>query len=251
MTQFNSIYKPGVLNIFTDASMSAETYNGYKIGCSGVELATTYQEREIIYNLYPTGYIPNYLVTLDTTNNNSELLAIRQGILFAVANKNRFKQINLFSDSLISIKALTEWIDGWFYKALKMRDPNFTLITSSNVPVSNQSIIKNIISLIYYNDLNIRFYHQRGHCLDNPKLAKLDFKKFNNIHPSVNVTDGFIEQISLINDIVDQRSRQIMKTFIKTGYAPYIINNTIIPGIEYDISGINFKRYKKLIGKGR
>lgn len=246
--KFTSIYRTGVLNIFTDASMYPYEYKGYKIGCSGVELAMSYKEMDINTSLYPTGYIPNYVVTLDTTNNNSELIAIRQGVLFAIANKDKFQEINLFSDSLISIKGLTEWIDGWFYKTLKSRDPYFTLITSSNTPVANQDLIKNIIALIYYNNLRINFYHQRGHCSNDLKLAKRDFIKYNNITGIVK--DSFIRDITEANDVVDQRSRQIMKTFVRTGYAPYIINNTISPGVNYDISAINFKKYKQLIGRG-
>ena len=40
-----------------------------------------------------------------------------------------------------------------------------------------------------------------------------------------------------------------MNTFIKTGYAPHIVNNTLIPGLEYDVSRMNFKYFKYLIGK--
>ena len=42
-----------------------------------------------------------------------------------------------------------------------------------------------------------------------------------------------------------------MQNFVKTGYAPYIINNTVTPGINYDIGCIDIKKYKKLIGKGK
>lgn len=245
MNRFDTIYKSNVLNIFTDASICAEKYNGYTVGCAGVELATSSSYR---YNMDFNNYIPNYAVILDTTNNNSELIAIRQGILFAIANQKYFDEINLFSDSLISINGLTQWIEGWFFKALKdTTNKDNILMSSSGSPVANQDIIKNIVALIYYNKLKINFFHQRGHCLDNLPVVRKDFIKSNNIKE--NVSDLFVSQIATINDIVDKRSRDIMRTFIKTGYAPYIINNTIDKGITYDISKIYFKGYKGLIGK--
>ena len=244
MKRFETVYDEDTLNIFTDASMYNGTYNGYTVGCAGVELATSILRTDIVTNLYPNGYIPNYVVTLDTTNNNSELIALRQGLLFAIANKDRFKTINIFSDSLLSVNSLNDWVQSWFYKSLKNRDWIFR--NSSGAPVANQDIIKNIMVLIYYNDLRINIYHMRGHCSNNLELVKRDFIKFNQLKDNM-VSDLFIKQIADINDIVDKRSRDIMRNFIRTGYAPYIINNTLIPGIEYDVSGIYFKRYKELI----
>ena len=248
MKSFDTIYSHDTLNIFTDASMYAGTYNGYSVGCAGVELATSYTRTDVTNHLYPNGYIPNYVVTLDTTNNNSELIAIRQGVLFALANKDRFSEINLFSDSLLAINCLTQWINDWFFKAKKSGDPSLIFRNSKGDPVANQDIIKSIIALIYFNDLKINFYHQRGHCSHDLALVKKDFIKFNRLK-SVNVSYSFVKQIAHINDIVDNRSRQIMKTFIETGYAPYIVNNTLISGIEYDISRIYLKHYKNLIGR--
>lgn len=247
MKPFDSIYKPNVLNIFCDASMYAEKYNGYVIGCSGVEFATS-SENGISNVFYPNGYIPNYVVNLNTTNNNSEYIAIRQGILFAIANKNRFEEINLFSDSLISINGLTEWIDGWFFKTLKSGNDNFIMTNSNDVPVANQDLIKNIIALIYYNDLKINLYHQRGHCSNRLDIVKNTFIKTNKVKGFV--SDRFIEEITTMNDIVDNRSRSILKLFVETGYAPYIINNNVPSGCDYDISKIYLKKYKYLIGKG-
>lgn len=248
MKVFDTIYDPNVLNIFTDASMYSGKYKGYSVGCAGVELATAACRYDVSNNLYQNGYIPNYVITLDTTNNNSELIAIRQGILFAIANKDRFNEINLFSDSLISVKALREWIEGWFYKSLKKsQNENITLTTASGAPVANQDIIKNIVALIYYNNLSINIYHQRGHCSNDLDTVKKDFIKMNNIKSLV--YDSFIKQISDINDVVDRRSRYIMKTFVQTGYAPYVVNNTLLAGVEYDISKIYFKKYKQLIGR--
>ena len=95
------------------------------------------------------------------------------------------------------------------------------------------NIVENFLTKCY-NNLRINFYHQRGHCSNDLKLAKRDFIKYNNITGIVK--DSFIRDITVANDVVDQRSRQIMKTFVRTGYAPYIINNTISPGVNYDIS---------------
>lgn len=247
MKKFNTIYDENTLNIFTDASMYSGKYLGYSIGCAGVELATSYKRTDVINNIYPTGYIPNYVVTIDTSNNQSELIAIRQGLLFAIANKNRFKTINLFSDSLLSVNSITQWSEGWFYKALR-ENTDWIFKNSVGSAVANQQIIKNIIVLIYFNDLKINIYHQRGHCSNNLKIVERDFCKFNNVSRNM-VTPNFIREISELNDIVDKRSRDIMRTFVKTGYAPYIVNNTFIPGIEYDVSKINFKYFKGLIGR--
>lgn len=247
MKKFETIYDENTLNIFTDASMYSGNYMGYSVGCAGVELATSITRTDVLNNIYPTGYIPNYVVTLDTSNNNSELLALRQGILFAIANKHRFKTINLFSDSLLSVNAITQWSESWFYKALREKK-DWIFKNSSGSAVANQDVIKNIMVLIYFNDLRINIYHQRGHCSSNLDLVKRDFIRFNNIKRDY-VSDEFIKEITFMNDLVDKRSRDTMRTFIKTGYAPYIINNTLIPGIEYDVSKMYFKYYKDLIGR--
>ena len=247
MKYFETIYDENTLNIFTDASMYSGTWNNYTVGCAGVELATSIIRTDVVNNLYPNGYVPNYIVTLDTSNNNSELIALSCGILFAIANKNRFKTINLFSDSLLSVNSINDWSRSWFYKSLKNRDWDFK--TTNGTPVANQQIIKQIMCLIYYNDLKINIYHQRGHCSNKLDLVKKDFIKFNNLNSNDYVSDKFIEEITFMNDLVDKRSRNTMNTFIKTGYAPHIVNNTLIPGLEYDVSRMNFKYFKYLIGK--
>lgn len=251
MRRFETIYNEDTLNIFSDASMYGSKWNGYSIGCAGVELATAASRTDVVTNLYPNGYIPNYIVTLDTSNNNSELIAARQGILFAIANKNRFKTINLFSDSLLSVNSIKDWSEGWFYKALRDNNSDWVFKNSAGAPVANQDIIKSIIVLIYYNDLRINIYHQRGHCSNNLKLVKKDFIKFNNLNRNDYITDNFIKEITYMNDVVDKRSRHTMQNFVQSGYAPYIINNTLIPGIEYDVSRINYKYFKSLIGGNR
>ena len=247
MKNFETIYDENTLSIFSDASMYSGNYLGYSVGCAGVEMATSATRTDVLTNAYPTGYIPNYVVTVDTSNNNSELLALRQAILFAIANKHRFQTINIYSDSLLSVNSINQWSEGWFYKALK-ENTDWIFKNSSGSAVANQQVIKNIIVLIYFNDLRVNIYHQRGHCVGNLSLVKRDFARFNGI-PKRYISDRFIKEISDLNDLVDRRSRDIMRTFVKTGYAPYIVNNTLIPGIEYDVSKINYKYFKGLIGR--
>lgn len=247
MEIFDTIYKPNTLNIFTDASIYP-VQNSF-IGCAGVELATSGSRIDVTNNLFTNGYIPNYTVITNTTNNHSELTAIRQGILFAIANKGRFEKINLFSDSLISVNSLNSWIIGWIFKALRSgkRKEEIQLITSSGSPVANQELIKEIATLIYYENLNIKIYHQRGHCSNNLNLVKRDFIKINGI--KTKVTDSFIKEITEMNDLVDRRSRDILKDYVGMGYAPYVRDNTIPSGIVYDVSSIYLRKYKQLIGK--
>ena len=112
-------------------------------------------------------------------------------------------RINLFSDSQISIYGLKEWLFMW---ARRMKDGYF--YTSEGKPVANQEVFKKIIHLINYYDLDINFYHIRGHVerVGYNKAMK-GFRASNGFQISLDV----IRSICKMNTLVDNYSRNTLK----------------------------------------
>ena len=194
-----NIFTPNSLNIFTDASIK-KLYSGETIGCAGCLLVFG----ELKYNKM----IDEYQVIRNTTNNNSEIKAVRLGIQQAIKYNNiyHFDKIRLFSDSQISIFGIRDRIFNWRYI-------NGLYNGTDNKPIKNQDIFLEIIYDILYNNIHIEFYHQKGHvsCSNNNSIleAMHVFNVSNNIRDNVDI--GFIKQISRFNDIVDTYSRNYMK----------------------------------------
>lgn len=86
------------------------------------------------------------------TNQRAELYAIYKAIRRVYKN-DKSADILIYSDSMYSIKSLTEWIAKWKENGWK----------SGNKSVMNQDIIKVIDSLISKHNGNIVFKHIRAH----------------------------------------------------------------------------------------
>lgn len=179
------------LNIFTDGSMSHNVGSkNIPVGCSGAVIVDHNENTN-----YYTHIIEN------CTNNIAELMAIYLGIDMVLRNYNyTMYKINLFSDSLVSINSLKDWIYNW------KQNKRGLYINSSGKPVANQDIITRIVSLICNSNLAITFYHQKGH-IDYRSLSKgvMTFKKTNNIKDYVDM--DVIKYISSYNEFIDNRTR--------------------------------------------
>ena len=88
------------------------------------------------------------------TNQRAELYAIYTALNKSVVELNRYNQIIIYSDSLYSIKSLTEWIKNWEKNGWK---------TANNKPVQNLDIIRPIYSIIKDNKDRIQFRHVKSH----------------------------------------------------------------------------------------
>ena len=235
----NLYYSSDTLNIFTDASI--KKYDLETIGCPG---AIAVVEGNVIDEKID--------ILRHTTNNNSEITAIYYGILLAIKYKDKYKNINLFSDSKICIFGLREWIFNWINSIddISNNIEDYTekynpyiLIGSSNCPVKNQSEINLIIQTILRNNLNIRLFHQRGHVSlkshDSLNEARSVFCKNNNI--------DFIElpiiiNLSTYNNMIDNITREML---IKYEYS-YIGEK--VPAIYFTYNtNMDMEKYSKLL----
>jgi ribonuclease HI len=181
------------LNIFCDASIRPLPDN--VVGCYGA-LAT----------INDTVVDSDYRICTKTTNNESEIKAIRLGVDLAIRLGWK-KTINIFSDSLTTILGLRERIYSWRIK-------HGVLDGSGNAISKNQSLFIEIINMIVNNNLRVNFFHQKAHInienysdVNNAIHVFMDYNGFRDI-----VDVDFIRFISTMNNIVDQRSRKLLYT---------------------------------------
>ena len=102
---------------------------------------------------FPYQQLPNMSVPftyLPLTNQRAELYAIY--LALSAIKQTKFNTVDLYSDSMYSIKCLSEWIHVW-------RQNNWQ--TASGQNVKNQDIIVPISNLM--NMLRVNFHHIRSH----------------------------------------------------------------------------------------
>lgn len=175
-----------ILNIYTDASI--KTINNCTVGCAGFVTSNGVSETRLLYY---------------STNNESELTAISMGVKCAIYYAPEYDEINLYSDSKISILGLREWIKMW----RKTIDKNNMMYSSSGKPVANLHIIKDIIYNIYANKLKINLYHTNGHIkLDDINSLESARKTFYNSN-GIMLNIDMILIISKYNDYIDNLTR--------------------------------------------
>lgn len=215
------------INVFCDASIDKTTGRT----CAGA-LAVNSDGTEMIAE--------QFVVQEQGTNNSGEILAVLMSILICIQFKFLgFKTFNIISDSRISIEGLRTWVFGW----IKTQKEGL-LYSSSGDLVANQDYFKEIIRLVVDNDLDIKFYHQKGHCGTNEKglqTAEHFFCKSNGISSDQIGLDS--RKIVAYNNYVDIMSRNVL------------YDNTIPHSIEkprvvvYYIDEIYIERYRQLINQ--
>lgn len=197
--KLTQIYNNRTLNIFSDASMIKD------YGCYSV--IAVCKDSIIDSYCHPVS---------NTTVNNSEIKGLRAALTLALRWKNSFDFINIFSDSLISVMGLKQYLFGWRY------NPNDQLLyTTAGKPASNQFIFVESHQLLMelYNDPNciIRVFHQNGH-IDNKYndllKAMKTFIKTNSIRGKVDL--NLIRYISTYNNYVDNYSRSTLRRTDRT-----------------------------------
>lgn len=109
------------------------------------------------YGIYfPNNEIENIskpFVIRPITNQRAELYAIYQALVNIVENI-KFTNITIYTDSLYSIKCLTQWVKAWEKNNWK---------TTNNKPVKNLDIIKPINSILKEHGKNVTLIHVRSH----------------------------------------------------------------------------------------
>lgn len=225
MLDFDAVFNPSTINIFTDASVKG------KDTCPGCIVVQTLPSGDrIVVNA-------SQYVIQQATNNMGEISAIELGIMEALKYNNRFR-VNLFSDSKICIVGLREWIFNW---CNTMTDDG-VIYSSTGSAVANQEVIFRIINTIIGNNLKINLYHQKGHVpVDNHVKVEKAMKTFNDSNRT-NVTDlNLIRQLSYYNGIVDNTTRLYLNN------ASLSYSRDLDSSIIYERK-VDLNRYKALVG---
>lgn len=191
MINYNQIFNEKTLNIFTDASM--RTIKNEVIGAPGY-----------------VAVIDNNIVNQDmrilreSTNSESELYAIYMAIQYALLNRDKVQVINIFSDSQFAVYGLREWIFSWMNNIRNDR-----LYNSSKKEVAHQTIFMSIIYTILQYNLQISFYHNRGHFTETKidEFRKL-FRKHNFLNDDIDLHTA--RTIMKYNDRIDNATRSLL-----------------------------------------
>lgn len=207
------IFTDDALNIFTDASI--QKYKDETFGCAGAIL--------VHGNIRSKNLEQHNQIIRRTTNNNSEIKAVRLGIQESLKWKNNYRVIRLFSDSQISIFGIRERIFKW-----KLNDKGL-YIGSEKTPIKNQDIMLEIVNFIVDHQLKIEFYHQAGHVNVRNKNDLLDaihvFAASNNIRDLISY--NFISTISSLNNMVDANTRNLLHNIDKSTLDYYAYDEAI------------------------
>jgi len=234
---YDDIFNDDTLNIFSDASMTKN--EGETIGCYGIVAVAS--DTVLIRNTFPSDTLYHLGIARFSTNNDSELRGILKGVFFALQYRNEFKTINLFSDSMISIMGLKVWLNNW------VRNTRNGIMYSTSGEVMNQEVIKDIVFTILNNNLNINFYHQKGHVNSkNIEHAKHTFIVSNKLDCDVDMK--LIEAISNLNEIIDNTTREGLEWYMNTLHQDSRKEKLSRAICFVDIDPFDLKRYNKLIG---
>lgn len=144
--------------IFTDGACSNNGKNSAK---AGIGIHFPNKEYDDISQKFSEGLI---------TNQRAELYAIQEALNLVVSDR-KINNITIYTDSLYSIKSLTEWIKKWATNNWK---------GTNGKTVKNLDIIRTIYQVLENNKGRIKFIHVKSHtgkqtfeALGNDKADKL------------------------------------------------------------------------------
>lgn len=209
------------INIFTDASITKTIYNE-AIGCSGAICSED-------------NSLSKFYISRDSTNNISEITAIKLGVLLALENRNLFDVVNIWSDSQWSVFGLTKWIKSWMNNSV-----NYILKNSSGEDVKNQQLFLSIVKLIVDNNLRVNFYHIKGH-VDTRSIKSVNhaISVFNTSN-NTTISRSNMYAASNMNNLVDNTTRNMLKD-ISNETPQYFTRGVAIPIISKEDMIIYYK----------
>lgn len=193
-----------IYDIYVDASIDTEN----KFGCSGAVVVD--RKKDVIIS-------EQYGLKGQSTNNMCEIIALWMGIYKAINmlwSEELPFQVNLFSDSKISLFGMRDWITNWI---TGMRDGH--LWTTSG-PAVNEEWFVDSYNAIVSSGIKLKYFHQKGHVNINNSRSLFEadkmFRNSNNISPN---KAGIRPDIfSKYNDYVDKKSREVLYTFLNQNY---------------------------------
>ena len=239
---YENLINNHTLNVFTDASILRDNIiNGYNLSIStpGAQIYLGDILQDSLIQMLP-----------DCTNNEGEIIAIQNGLYLAEKWRKLLPQvdnINLFSDSKISLLGLREWCYSWI-KA----EQNGILYGSSG-EIKNQVHFIHAIYFILSHDLKINMYHTRGHinAVNFRSVAKFrnSFVKENhlNYYPDDHIINFMIKG----NNKIDNDTRQYLnfnKIYIDDWVKPRPRNGELIINWHNLIKSFDMIKYQYLTG---
>lgn len=226
----NRFEQANALNIFADASILKPGDEKYYIGCPG------------IIAIFPDGTRNfKYQVWYNSTNNRSEMLAIKLAVEFVYfyGLQNKFDTINIFSDSGLCVNSLRSWYKSWYTNIVG--NVLYKPVSSNSkevVPVANQDVLVYILNLMCNMGKPLHLYHQKGHTTKTKKGNEIShghFLRYNNI-------DLNFEELMFVNDnnnAVDKATRDILNN------SPWIDVVNEYPRVLLENQGINIQALEK------
>ena len=188
------------LNIFSDASVlgKVDVVKRNRVCAGAVAIVNGCRDREY------------HTILERSTNNYGELSAIFLAIQLAALYRDDYSEINIFSDSNISVNGLREWIYNWFSHI----GPDGVLYSSNGAPVANQIIIKCIYDFVINtfdpNRHRIKIHHCKGHVNTSSKASianAINCFRRNFKYPLEGDYTNIIMDIQKWNNYIDQSTR--------------------------------------------
>lgn len=239
MISVKDFFNENTLNVFVDGSVLHKD-TGETIGAPGAIMVETDCNGCTRVTQQQSYFVRN------STNNDTEIRSIYLGIGMILNWISAYgyipKKINLFSDSQICVKGLTEWIYNW----VKCTH-NDTMYSSSGEPVANQEIIKAIVYTILRNELEISIWHQKGHVTSTSKSLTKAMSTFKTSNIVKDIVDQkLIIQISEFNNYVDEFTGILLAEADNIG----LFDNYLAKGVDaisFSPQKIDVKMYRQLI----
>lgn len=200
------------VNIFTDAGTGGKNEGYCAYGC---------------LSIWGWNVLNNPMFIEESISNNSgEARGIACGVHEAIRLRRAgfAGNINLFSDSLITLQNLKYGVKKWReeYSYCEELKANTAVLLRGNEEVPNFEDFIDIIKSLAIYDPHISFYHVKGHMVNNRNVqiheAKRKFSHINGI-PMEEIDDNFIHYISVGNNDIDQRLGNLIMY-----YRPYYNN---------------------------
>lgn len=204
-------------------------------------------------------YSPN-LQILDSVTNivhqstvpRGEIMAIYHGLELGYRHVLPGQTINIFSDSLISVKGVREWIFNW----INNQHEGFLYGYDGSL-VKNQMYFLGIVYMVLRHNIPVRFYHVKGHL---SYLKQKDRKQFCHSFMTQNrmtvfPTELFLTYLMRGNAIIDDTVRNILSPDNIQRTAEYWYNNVYNPldimkvaNNDQFVRSLDMRRYRQLIG---
>ena len=168
-------------------------------------------------------------------------------------NKSIFKStknINVFSDSEISVSGCTSWLNNWYKRG---KNDKILMTGSGRKEVANMELFLGIIHTVISNNMDIHIYNILGHCRERNVQSMDEFRKYfikANKMPNTDIPIYYLQEMCKFNNYVDEMSRDCARriTYGKTFDAEFFKKKKI-PGIYWYPNQEQIQSYNQLVNQ--